>query len=155
HPAGIPARPFATRLDNLAGNVFLHPDQNISVDVAALPPPDLAQNFHIVGLLGPGAKRIDAWVTANGLNLPLFGARFLPPSRTRRSPPACSAIPGCPADRLRTPRRPERSPCRPVCRTPISGGSCGSCRKRRLPLCRPTSATIPVTRPGTAAWISA
>ena len=83
HAIGVPARPFQTRLDGVAGVVQVRPDKSVAFDVQGNPDPLLLRHFQATGIAALNPLRIDARIVATQINMPAFAERFVPANQGR------------------------------------------------------------------------
>src|SRR5579871_6483766 len=82
-PHGVAHRPFLTQVQNVAGQVDLHPDKSASFHVTGDTDPNIAHDFHATGILNVKPLNFSARVQMTALRLPFLAARFVDPSSAR------------------------------------------------------------------------
>ncbi len=83
HPVGVPARPFFARVSKVGGVAIVRPDKGVSFDFSGAAPPEIAGNFHAVGIVSPAPQSITARLTVDAVHLPVIAARTLAPAQAR------------------------------------------------------------------------
>lgn len=83
HPSGVTAMPLNTYFSYLGGTVLIRPDKSAFFDVAGRGEAKLFQTLHATGIYSPSPLSIESRIVANGVNLPNFGRRFIPPGTAR------------------------------------------------------------------------
>ena len=78
HPVGVSARPFFGVISGVGGVALVRPDKGVSFDMAGNAPPEIAGNFHAVGIVALAAPMVSARLTLENANLPVLAARLLP-----------------------------------------------------------------------------